>query len=393
MPALKVFQNILENQEENFSGYALEQPQQQILEKLAAAVYKCDKDGYVTFYNKTAAELWGREPELGKDLWCGSWKIYEPDGVTPMPLDRCPMAIALKEGRSVRGKEIIVERPDGQRINVMPYPDPILDASGKVVAAINLLVDITELKKKENELRESENRYKTMATDLHSALKTEEEFISIASHELKTPLTSLNLYLTVLLQMHPELSDKTTNYLLTRSKVQVSRLIRLLGDLLDISKIRVGKLDLNFEDVSIDKIIEDIIPAYSSTMPSHSITKTGKSTGTVKADKGRIEQVVDNLLMNAVKYSPDANEIIITISESGTNVDVCVQDFGTGISPQNINEIFDNPFNVNAADREMFSRPGPGLYISNDIILRHNGKMWVDSEIGKGSSFYFSLPK
>ena len=75
-------------------------------------------------------DLWGREPEIGKDLWCGSWKIYEPDGITPLPLDSCPMAIALKEGRSVRGKEIMVERPDGQRRNIMPYPDPIFDSSG-----------------------------------------------------------------------------------------------------------------------------------------------------------------------------------------------------------------------------------------------------------------------
>jgi PAS domain S-box-containing protein len=118
---------------------------QQLIQALPAAIYTCDANGFILSYNQTAVELWGREPEIGKELWCGSWKIYTTDGA-PMPLDECPMAIALKEGREVRDHEIIVERPDGLKRHIMPHPKPFFNASGKVTGAVNMLVDITDRK-------------------------------------------------------------------------------------------------------------------------------------------------------------------------------------------------------------------------------------------------------
>jgi PAS domain S-box-containing protein len=129
-----------------------EQRYRQLIKSLPAAVYTTDAHGYVTLYNEAAATLWGREPEIGKDLWCGSYKIFRPDG-TNLPLDQCPMAITLKEGRAVRGQEIVIERPDGTRRNILPYPDPIRDASGKIVGAVNMLLDITENKRAEEASR------------------------------------------------------------------------------------------------------------------------------------------------------------------------------------------------------------------------------------------------
>lgn len=117
-----------------------------LIHGLPAAVYTTDKHGYITVYNEAAVELWGRQPEIGKDMWSGSWKIYESDGVTPVPLDSCPMAIALKEGRKVLGKEIIIERPDGSRRNVEPYPEAIFNSDGEIIGAINMLLDVTERK-------------------------------------------------------------------------------------------------------------------------------------------------------------------------------------------------------------------------------------------------------
>jgi PAS domain S-box-containing protein len=112
-----------------------------LLDLLPVAVYITDADGRITFYNEAAAEFWGYRPELGHSQWCGSWRLYRPDG-TPLPHDECPMAITLKEGRPVHGVEAIAERPDGTRVPFRPYPTPLRDSSGKMVGAINLLVDI-----------------------------------------------------------------------------------------------------------------------------------------------------------------------------------------------------------------------------------------------------------
>lgn len=116
---------------------------QAFLDALAAAVYVCDAEGRVVRYNDAAAALWGRRPEPGQERWCGSWRVYEADG-TPVPLERCLMADAVREGRAARGRTIIIERPDGTRRLVVPHPQPIRDAAGRLIGAVNLLVDVTE---------------------------------------------------------------------------------------------------------------------------------------------------------------------------------------------------------------------------------------------------------
>ena len=119
-----------------------------LIQALPAAVYTTDERGRITLYNQAAVALWGREPEIGKDLWCGSWNIYRPDG-TPLPLDECPMAVTLREGRAIRDHEIVIERPDGTRRHVLPHPEPMYGAQGMVIGAINMLVDITDRKEAE----------------------------------------------------------------------------------------------------------------------------------------------------------------------------------------------------------------------------------------------------
>jgi PAS domain S-box-containing protein len=114
----------------------------ELLEALPVAVYTTDAEGRITFYNEAAAELWGHRPEVGSQ-WCGSWRLFWPDG-RPLPHDECPMAVTLKEGRPVRGVEAIAERPDGSRVRFLPYPTALRDASGRVIAGINLLMDITD---------------------------------------------------------------------------------------------------------------------------------------------------------------------------------------------------------------------------------------------------------
>jgi PAS domain S-box-containing protein len=122
----------------------------EILESLAVAVYITDAEGRITFYNQAAADLWGHRPRLGTDSWCGSWRLYWPDGA-PMAHHECPMAIAIKEGRPIRDVEAVLERPDGVRITFRPYPTPLKDEAGRVIGAINLLIDLTSMKQAEIE--------------------------------------------------------------------------------------------------------------------------------------------------------------------------------------------------------------------------------------------------
>jgi PAS domain-containing protein len=128
------------------AGWQLIDPQYpEILEALPVAVYATDAQGWITFYNEAAAMLWGRHPVLGRDRWCGSWRIYRIDG-TPLPHDRCPMAIALRENRPVRNVDAVAERPDGARIHFMPYPTPLRDAHDALIGAVNILVDLGSLR-------------------------------------------------------------------------------------------------------------------------------------------------------------------------------------------------------------------------------------------------------
>jgi len=129
-----------------------EQRCRDILQALPAAIYTTDADGMITFYNEAAVALAGREPRLGSDSWCVTWKLFWPDG-TPLPHDQCPMAQALKEDRPIRGVEAIAERPDGSRVSFRPYPTPIHDDTGKLIGAVNMLIDITDQKADEARLK------------------------------------------------------------------------------------------------------------------------------------------------------------------------------------------------------------------------------------------------
>jgi PAS domain S-box-containing protein len=146
---------------------------QELLTAIPAAIYTTDAEGRITYYNEAAVEFAGRRPVVGSDQWCVTWKLYWPDG-TPLPHDECPMALALKEGRAIRGKEAIAERPDGTRIPFIPFPTPIRDATGKMIGAINMLVDVSERKDAETQqkvlLRELNHRVKNNMQMLQSLL-------------------------------------------------------------------------------------------------------------------------------------------------------------------------------------------------------------------------------
>src|SRR5687768_7897794 len=154
----------------------------EFLEALGVAVYTTDADGKITFFNEAAAELWGRRPELGEE-WCGSFRLFWSDG-SPLAHGDCPMAIALKEGRAVRGFTAIAERPDGSRVDFQPYPTPLYDRDRRLIGAVNVLVDVTERRRVEDELRST-------AEALAQSNNVKDEFVGLISHELRTPVTTI----------------------------------------------------------------------------------------------------------------------------------------------------------------------------------------------------------
>lgn len=169
----KIARDITDRKEAEAKLQDSERRLKELLSAIPAAIYTTDAQGRITYFNEKAVELAGRTPTLGSDEWCVTWKLYQPDG-TPLPHDQCPMAVALKEGRPIRNAEAVAERPDGTRVPFIPYPTPLRDANGKVVGAINMLVDISERRQAETQQRvlfnELNHRVKNNMQTLQSIL-------------------------------------------------------------------------------------------------------------------------------------------------------------------------------------------------------------------------------
>lgn len=350
----------------------------QLIEGLPVAVYTCNTNGYINLYNNAAVELWGREPVSGKDRWCGSDKIYRTDG-SPLPLEECPMAIALREERAIEQDAIVIERPNGIRKHVLVSPKPLFDSSGTLCGAINTLVDITAIKQTELALRKSEQQ--------------KDDFIKMASHELKTPITSIKAYIQLLIRMSDPNQDSFLNTSLRTVDKQITKLTKLVSDLLDVAKIESDGLSLNKKVFNLNELTRKITSDMQTHLDQHTIVLNEAGEFMVCADTDRISQVIVNLLANAVKYSPKANNVIISIDPSGEDVVISIKDFGIGIAHEEQDRIFERFYRVQDKSEQIFQGFGIGLYIADDIIKRHGGKIWLVSEKDKGSVFSFSLPK
>lgn len=215
-----------------------------------------------------------------------------------------------------------------------------------------------------------------------------DEFLSIASHELKTPLTSIKAFN----QLMMRISDPSKlNDLIQKSAAHVLRLEKLISDLLDVSRINAGKMDYNMETFNFHEMLRDTIDSVQHTTTSHRIILESAEDITYTGDRFRLEQVVNNLLTNAIKYSPEADTVIVNcMLHDDNSLIVSVQDFGIGIEEKNLSRLFERYYRVdNTAMR--FEGLGLGLFISAEILKRHNGSFWIDSVPEEGSTFFFRL--
>jgi len=222
--------------------------------------------------------------------------------------------------------------------------------------------------------------------------RRKDDFLSIASHELKTPLTTIKGFLQVLNKMKPAEASEKYNATLDKVVLYVDRLNNLITELLDVSRIQTGNIELHKASLDFDNLVQEAIDGIRATSIKHEIVVSGKSNTIIMGDESHIVQVINNLLSNAIKYAPESKKVEVHIAKVSEYVKCSVRDFGVGISPEDQKKVFERFFRGGELQKR-FPGMGIGLYICDQIIKNHGGTLWVESEKGKGSTFSFTLPQ
>ncbi|QJD98425.1 PAS domain-containing protein [Mucilaginibacter robiniae] len=228
-------------------------------------------------------------------------------------------------------------------------------------------------------------------TERRSIEKRKDDFLSIASHELKTPLTTIKGYVQMMNKLMPENSNLRFKDLVGKTESYVNRLNNLITELLDVSKIQTGYIELHKENFDFNKMVYDAVEGIQAGTKTHHITIKGKATDSYLGDETQLVQVINNLLANAIKYSPNANEILVYLSLVSDYLKVSVTDYGMGISSEDQKKVFERFYRVGDI-QQRFPGMGIGLYVCDQIVQRHGGSLWIESEKDKGSTFSFTLP-
>ncbi|TCC92044.1 chemotaxis protein CheR [Pedobacter frigiditerrae] len=218
------------------------------------------------------------------------------------------------------------------------------------------------------------------------------DFIAMVSHELRTPLTLLQAHVQMLTSRAKKANDELNIISLDKANIQVKKMNALINGFLNVSSFEAGKIYLNPQIFQIDALLDEIVEEMVLITTSHNIVLRHRSALTVKADRDKIGQVINNFLSNAIKYSPKGGNIEVSCKELNGIAQVSIKDEGAGIKLEDQKNLFDRYYRIETAHTQTISGFGLGLYLSAEIIQRHDGKVWVDSEMGKGSTFYFSLP-
>lgn len=334
----------------------------EILQKIPLAVIMVDKDGVITYVNHYAFHIIGFNE---KDLVGRKFMEF----LTPAEKRKyiARRKVVLKRGEGPDMFVIPVKTKTGEVRKVAWTTVVLHDALNNVSGTLSMGEDVTR--------RQQLEEQKTA-------------FFSVASHELRTPITTIKLLLDVLEKKHASVLKSVKELQLLSGEVE--RLDELIGEMLDISRVETGKLTMSFEKVDIDALIQEVIEKMRFMAGKRTINYTQVKRCYVKADKKRLEQVLTNLLTNAIKYSPDQSEIFVSTSTRQNRIIVQVQDQGIGIPKNKIEHVFDRFYQVNANGRQGF---GLGLFICKQIMKQHHGSIAVKSIFGKGSTFTISIPR
>jgi len=336
---------------------------QNIMDTIPQIAWTSTPDGGVNFYNKRWFEYTGLNFEETK-AW--GWKtVIHPDD---LPYNLAQLEVILEKG--VGGEfEIREKSRTGEYRWHLVRMQPIKNDDGSIRLWAGTATDIQELKLLQQQ---------------------KDDFISIASHELKTPVTTLKASLQLIQMQKDKLTDDKRDDMIARANRSVNKVTSLIEGLLNVSKFNQGQFTLHESEFDLVKLINDC--RNDMNIPkAFTILISGEDELKITADIGRIEQVLTNLISNAVKYAEESKEIRINIKKTGAEAKVSVIDKGPGIPSEKIPFLFNRYYQVET-DGNRSSGLGIGLYICSEIIKKHNGKIGLDTMPGKGSTFWFTLP-
>ena len=338
-----------------------------VLESAPAAILFVEAATGLVYANPAGREFFGvAEMDGGTERYLG--KILRPDG-SVIPIEELPSSRALR-AEVVVGAEALVRRPDGREIIALVNAAPVVDARGKVAGAVVLFTDVGPLKLE----------------------RLREEFVSVVAHDLRAPISVISGYADLLSRLDESRGAAPAERKAVESiRTSARRLNRMVGDLLDASRIEARRLRLERQLLDPVDLVRDVLGRISELLSPHPVrlSVTGPPTK-VMADPTRIEQVLTNLLTNAAKYSPPEAEITLEVRGGPDEVVVSVADRGAGIPAEDLPRLFSRYYRSKAAGPA--EGLGLGLYIARGLVEAHGGRIWVESEVGKGSVFSFALP-
>nr|WP_193711679.1 PAS domain S-box protein [Salegentibacter sp. BLCTC]MBE7641036.1 PAS domain S-box protein [Salegentibacter sp. BLCTC] len=342
----------------------------QMADLMPGMVSKSNKEGVGIYFNKNWLDFTGNDTtKLKEKGWFQYIHPDEKEGFLRAWQDCLSTGCNMEMQLRLKNKE-------GKYIWHLSRCEAVKEDDGSIKMWISVNTEINKIKEEE---------------------KRKEEFLKMVSHELKTPVTSIKGYVQLLLtlikkQEAAEASKLPLKPSLERINHQVTRLTRLISEILDLSRIRENQLELKKEEFNLNELVQETIQDINYTNTQHEISLDSDSQFRVMADRDRIGQVIINFVMNAIKYSPGSQNIILKITGEGKDkVRVSVKDFGIGIGEENYKKIFRRFYRVEVKREETYSGFGIGLYLANEIIERHNGEIQLKSKLGEGSEFSFIL--
>lgn len=365
------FRDITEIKKTSAALKESEETFRKLSELMPEKISRTDGEGNAVYYNQSWLDYTGLSFEELKDWGWG--KVVHPDEKDELNKQ---WTESLLNGKNFEMEFRILNRNGEYRWHLC-RSNPLKDENGKIN---NWLAAVTEIQK----IKEEEQR--------------KGEFIKMVSHELKTPVTSIKGYVQLLLSMLHSNTEANISAIpfkptLERVDKQILRLTRLITEMLDLSRLEENKLDLKKETFDLNTLVSETIQDLQHTSTSHTINLSQNFGANVTGDRDRIQQVLINFINNAIKYSPDKKLVEIMVSEAENNqVKISVKDFGIGINKVDQSKIYERFYRVSGKNEKNFSGFGIGLYIAKEIIERHQGTIRLESKIGQGSTFSFSLP-